>query len=42
MFSGSIEKQHWLHFLMSLQENIRSKWLDQKRGISANSNYTIN
>ena len=22
MFSGGIEKEHWLHFLMSLKENI--------------------
>ena len=32
MFSGAIEREHWLHFLL-LKENIDSKWVDQKRYI---------
>ena len=31
MFSGGIEREHWLHFKMSLKENIGSKWVDWKR-----------
>ena len=32
MFSGGIEKEHWLHFLMSLKENkFGSKWVDWRR-----------
>ena len=43
MFSGGIVREHWLHFLMSLKENIGSKLFDWKRYIfQHNSNYTIN
>ena len=38
MFSGDIEKELWLPFLMSLKENIG---LPEKIRISANSNYTF-
>ena len=32
MFSEGIEKEHWLHFLMSLKENkFGSKWVDWRR-----------
>ena len=44
MFSGVMEKEHWLHFLMSLKERISSGTMgwQEKTRTSANSNYTIN
>ena len=41
MFSGGIEKGHWLHFLMTLKENMAANGLTGKVRISTNSNYTI-
>ena len=33
MLSGGVEKEHWLHFLIPLKENIDSKWVDRKRQV---------
>ena len=38
MFSEGIEREHWLHFLMSLKENIG---FAEKIRISVNSSYAF-